>query len=891
MERRVPDLVLSDTRLTTPATVTSPLTPRDGYDFCERLQANEAWARVPFMFLTGSVDLNDKIRGLRLGVEDYLTKPIYLKELLTRVQLVLARRRRESLTAGSTRASFAGELGGMGLIDLLTTVDLGRKTGLLEIDASPERGSLTFRDGQVIDAATGVLRGERAVYRMLRWNDGSFTARFGASVLDGVTVETTITMGIQGLMLEGLRRADEWNHLESSFAPLDGAWEIDRDALTRAVDSLDPLAVSLAERIDGRTTLAAILEACNDDLAALTAAASLRDKAILRRFGEPASLPTAPVARPPTVDFDTLDQLFSEPESPPAATHTQGAAVPVVSVAAPVLPPPVSGTEGAVVAPPNLSPTPGRPTDDRRNRSKTQEHHVSKHKGKRQKGKQDNAPQSRPAPPQPAAATGTSRESPVAQAAATAVAQVEAAVESGLRVEGNVIHLPAADTAVATNDSSGAHPTPRAEKAPDADVSALREAVGERERTTVPPAEAEAAKAPTGDEAKPEGPARSFFDPSVSDPPKADAKAEAPAEEKKVEEKKADAPKSDDKKVDAKKAEEKKADAKKGDDKKADAKKGDTAVAAKGASGRERKESLSSHLSDEARAFFSEQAYQAAYKTDHDTFEDLVPAAEEHARETARSRQWMKISGGVVAAIVAVSVGFAAWHSQYAVRETTLLASRPTQPATLPEAQVAPTPEPTPAPAPEPAPPAAAPTPEPTAPAAAPTPEPAAPAAAPTPEPTPTPPAAGPTVAAPPVAAPPVAAPTVAAPVPTAPVPTAPAAAPAGAQTPQQLLAAARNFRGAMPGRVAAYETYFNAAPADDRTMTTFAMSLAEMGRAADAERIATRAVTANANNAQAWFIVAFSRKTQRNAAGFTEARTRCIALGGQWATECRALQ
>ncbi len=252
MERRVPDLVLSDTRLATPPTVTSPLTPRDAYDLCERLQANEAWARVPFMFLTGSVDLNDKIRGLRLGVEDYLTKPIYLKELLTRVQLVLARRRRESLTSGTTRASFAGELGGMGLIDLLTTVDLGRKTGLLEIDAGAERGTLYFRDGQVIDATTGLLRGERAVYRMLRWNDGSFTARFGAAVLDGLTVEPTIAMGIQGLMLEGLRRADEWNHLESTFAPLDAAWEVDRDALARAGEALDPLAASLAERVEGR---------------------------------------------------------------------------------------------------------------------------------------------------------------------------------------------------------------------------------------------------------------------------------------------------------------------------------------------------------------------------------------------------------------------------------------------------------------------------------------------------------------------------------------------------------------------------------------------------------------------------------------------------------------
>ena len=63
LDRRLPDLILSDTRLQAPATASSALVPRDGYDLCERLRANEAWARVPFIFLTGSADLNDKIRG------------------------------------------------------------------------------------------------------------------------------------------------------------------------------------------------------------------------------------------------------------------------------------------------------------------------------------------------------------------------------------------------------------------------------------------------------------------------------------------------------------------------------------------------------------------------------------------------------------------------------------------------------------------------------------------------------------------------------------------------------------------------------------------------------------------------------------------------------------
>lgn len=306
-------------------------------------------------------------------------------------------------------------------------------------------------------------------------------------------------------------------------------------------------------------------------------------------------------------------------------------------------------------------------------------------------------------------------------------------------------------------------------------------------------------------------------------------------------------------------------------------------VGKKDDSRRSHKESLSTHLSDEARAFFSEAAAAAAYKQTHDTFEDLAPASEEHAAEVARSRRAMTITGVLLVGVIAVVAGFGI-YSHTSVPETGL-DRRPAAVEAPPAAATSPTPaaEPaTPPPAAEPTPPPAA---EPTAaPVAA-----AAPAAEPAPAPT-TAPAAEPTPA--PVAAPtPVAAatPEPAAPAP-APAPPAPVAAPAG-QTPQQLLAAARSFRGPFAGKLAAYNAYFDANPTDDRTMTTYAMSLAESAHNAEAEAVANRAVTANPRSGQAWFVLAYARSQQRNRAGAAEARTRCIALGGTWANECRAIR
>ncbi len=103
------------------------------------------------------------------------------------------------------------------------------------------------------------------------------------------------------------------------------------------------------------------------------------------------------------------------------------------------------------------------------------------------------------------------------------------------------------------------------------------------------------------------------------------------------------------------------------------------------------------------------------------------------------------------------------------------------------------------------------------------------------------------------------------------------------------MLAAARAYRGPFAGRVAAWEAYFNAAPTQDRAMADRAFDWAE-AHPADAERIASRAVAANPNNSKAWFVLAYTRGRLGNAAGRREAMSRCIALGGQYAAECRAL-
>lgn len=78
LERRVPDLVILDVML-----------PGDsGLVLCQRLRAEH---KVAVIMLTAMGELSDRVVGLELGADDYLTKPFAARELLARVRAVLRR--------------------------------------------------------------------------------------------------------------------------------------------------------------------------------------------------------------------------------------------------------------------------------------------------------------------------------------------------------------------------------------------------------------------------------------------------------------------------------------------------------------------------------------------------------------------------------------------------------------------------------------------------------------------------------------------------------------------------------------------------------------------------------------------------------------------------------
>jgi two-component system OmpR family response regulator len=96
VDRHRPDLIVLDVMLP----------DLDGFEVARRLRSAEGAATaVPIIFLTARDTTADKVQGLRLGSDDYVTKPFSIEELIERVKAVL--RRARGAGPGESRLSYA----------------------------------------------------------------------------------------------------------------------------------------------------------------------------------------------------------------------------------------------------------------------------------------------------------------------------------------------------------------------------------------------------------------------------------------------------------------------------------------------------------------------------------------------------------------------------------------------------------------------------------------------------------------------------------------------------------------------------------------------------------------------------------------------------------------
>ena len=189
-----PDLLVSDYRMP----------GMDGHQLVERLRSRPKTAGIAVILLASKADITEKLSS-QDPVDDFVEKPFFLKEATKRIKRVIDKIALEKMAkTAPSDGVLRGSLAQMNVIDLVQSLEMGRKSCALTLTNERDKCEMYFREGQVTHATYGSLIGDKAVFKVLGWTGGNFQINF-----DGKTSKQTTTLNTQGLLMEGLRMLDE----------------------------------------------------------------------------------------------------------------------------------------------------------------------------------------------------------------------------------------------------------------------------------------------------------------------------------------------------------------------------------------------------------------------------------------------------------------------------------------------------------------------------------------------------------------------------------------------------------------------------------------------------------------------------------------------------------
>jgi CheY-like chemotaxis protein len=176
----------------------------DGRQLVEKLKSRPATANFSAILLASRSDIDERLSP-QDAADDYIAKPFFLKEATRRIKRTVDRIALEKMAkTAPSDGVVRGNLSQMNVIDLMQSLEMGRKSCQLKLNNAGDKCEVFFVEGQVKHATYGSLAGDEAVFKVLRWTGGNFELNF-----EGKTDQETTKLNTQGLLMEGLRLLDE----------------------------------------------------------------------------------------------------------------------------------------------------------------------------------------------------------------------------------------------------------------------------------------------------------------------------------------------------------------------------------------------------------------------------------------------------------------------------------------------------------------------------------------------------------------------------------------------------------------------------------------------------------------------------------------------------------
>ena len=207
------------------------------------------------MLLTEDASVGTKVQSLQMGADDYLVRPIYLRELSARLELLLAKAHRTSSAGESNEQPMRGELYEISTIELLQQLHRDRRNATIEVESSRGKGRIWVNQGTPIDAVSSSVHGEAALFRMMGWDEGRFIVEY-QRIERLVAIHRPLTV----LIDESLNQTEEWNQLAQQLPDLGSGCSVNYGQLAENLAQLPDSHTTLVRLVDKGTTMQDLIE-------------------------------------------------------------------------------------------------------------------------------------------------------------------------------------------------------------------------------------------------------------------------------------------------------------------------------------------------------------------------------------------------------------------------------------------------------------------------------------------------------------------------------------------------------------------------------------------------------------------------------------------------------
>lgn len=233
--------------------VANQLEEQDGLDVIREIKNHNNGKQPLFIILSDELDYHARVDQMTENIDEFIKVPFDSVELIWKTNILTSELQNAPKRSTKSVASFSGKLNEMSLLDILQSLEIGEKSGVIYLQHDLQHGKVYLNKGLVFDASLSDTNGRDAFFSMSLWSEGTFVVEFTQVEMADKIGQTT-----KELVEQGRELTNEWDELKANFPDLEIIFDLEDETNT---DLLDAKSQELIPLIETGNKLKEIIEA------------------------------------------------------------------------------------------------------------------------------------------------------------------------------------------------------------------------------------------------------------------------------------------------------------------------------------------------------------------------------------------------------------------------------------------------------------------------------------------------------------------------------------------------------------------------------------------------------------------------------------------------------